>query len=314
MTLHQSSGRWRLGLGLALTTVLLWGILPIALEVILPVVDVQTLTWFRFLMSYGLMTIYLAMRGESQDWHHLRSSRLDLLAIATLSLAANYLFFLKGLQATSPTNAQVIVQMAPVLMGLGGLAIFKERYTVRQWLGLAILTLGMMLFFNDQLQALINTSDQYLMGSGFIGIAAAIWAFYALAQKQLLQQLSSPVIMWLIYGGSALLFTPTAAPAQLLTLTPLQWGMLLFSGFNTFLAYGAFAEALEHWEASRVSAVLSLTPIVTLISVSSAALLFPTLIAAERITSLGILGACLVVFGSSGIALGQRSQPSRMKK
>jgi drug/metabolite transporter (DMT)-like permease len=264
------------------------------------------------LMSYGLMTIYLAIRGESQDWQNLRSARLDLLAIATLSLAANYLFFLKGLQATSPTNAQVIVQMAPVLMGLGGLVIFKERYTVRQWVGLAILTLGMALFFNDQLQALINTSHQYLLGSGFIGIAAAIWAFYALAQKQLLQQLSSPVIMWLIYGGSALLFTPTATPTQLLTLTPLQWGMLLFSGFNTFLAYGAFAEALEHWEASRVSAVLSLTPIVTLISVSSASMLFPMLIAAERITGLGVLGALLVVLGSSGIALGRRSNPSRL--
>jgi drug/metabolite transporter (DMT)-like permease len=81
--------------------------------------------------------------------------------------------------------------------------------------------------------------------------------------------------------------------------------MLLFCGLNTLIAYGAFAEALEHWEASRVSAVLALTPIVTLISVWAVSLLVPTLIAPEHLTILGVLGAVLVVAGSSAIALGK---------
>jgi drug/metabolite transporter (DMT)-like permease len=114
------------------------------------------------------------------------------------------------------------------------------------------------------------------------------------------------VIMLVIYGGSTLLFTPFVAPDTLNTLTPLQWGMLLFSAFNTFLAYGAFAEALDHWEASRVSAVLSTTPIVTLSSVVAVSLLLPNLMVPEPITGLAVLGAGLVVFGSLGIALGRR--------
>lgn len=311
MQLHQSSGRWRLGLSLALVTVCLWGVLPIALKVALQAVDVYTVTWFRFLVSFWLLAIYLGLRGElGTGRRKLGKARLDLLAIATLFLAANYLFYLKGLQDTSPSNAQVIIQLAPVMMGIGGLIIFKERYTRQQWLALGTLLLGMLLFFNEQLRHLVTAPTQFLWGSIYIVIAAAVWAVYALAQKQLLQQVPSSMIMLVIYGGGALLFAPFTSPESLQTLTPLQWGMLLFSALNTFIAYGAFAEALDHWEASKVSAVLSTTPIVTLSSVFVVSLLFPTLIAPEPITFLAVIGAFFVVVGSLGIAIGRRASPS----
>lgn len=306
MALHQSSGRWRLGFSLAMVTASLWGVLPIALKVVLQAVDVYTVIWFRFLVSFGVLAVFLTAQGQS-PLPKLRSARLDLLAIATLFLALNYFFFMQGLHQTSPTNSQVIIQTAPVFFGIGALWIFKERYTLPQWAGLGVLTLGMTLFFNDQLRALTTASTRYLVGTGILVLAAAVWAVYALAQKQLLQQLSSPTIMLVIYGGSALLFTPLASPGQLLTLTPLQWGMLIFSAFNTVLAYGAFAEALDHWEASRVSAVLSMTPIVTLASVTFGAAIAPDIVAREPLTSLGVLGALCVVLGSLAIALGQRS-------
>jgi drug/metabolite transporter (DMT)-like permease len=311
MALHQSSGRWKLGLALALTTASLWGILPIALKVVLQVMDVYTVTWFRFLVSFGLLAGVLFSRGDFPSWQKVRSARLDLLGIATLFLAANYLLYLTGLDETSPTNSQVIIQLAPVMMGLGALAIFRERYTLSQWMGLSILTLGLLLFFNDQLQVLVNASTQYLIGSGILVLAALTWSVYALAQKQLLQHLSSSTIMLVIYGGSALLFSPAAHPQQLLTLTPLQWGMLIFSGLNTFVAYGAFAEALDHWEASKVSAVLSLTPIITLTSIIAVSALLPTLLEPEHITAIGILGAVLVVCGSLSISLGKHQTGDR---
>lgn len=306
MPLHQNSGRWRLGLGLALVTVSLWGVLPIALTVALQAVDTYTVTWFRFLVSFLLLAAFLGNRGQLPNWRKLKAARLELLAIATIFLAINYLLFLFGLVNTSPTNSQVIIQLAPAFMGLGALAIFKERYTRSQWLGLGLLTAGMSLFFNDQLRALAIASPHYLLGTGILVLAAAAWAVYALVQKQLLQHLSSAAIMLVIYGGSTLLFAPFSSPNQLLTLTPLQWGMLIFAALNTLVAYGAFAEALDHWEASRVSAVLSLTPVVTLASVSAVGLLFPTLIKAEQISVLGLFGAMLVVAGSFSIALGQR--------
>lgn len=306
MPLHISSGQWRLGLALSLLTSFLWGILPIALTVTLQALDVYTITWFRFIVAFGLLAIYLAQRQQLPTIEKLRTSSFKLLAIATIFLGLNYLLFLQGLAQTSPSNSQVLIQLAGVLFGLGGIFVFKERYTLRQWLGMAVLSLGFTLFFNEQLQVLVTTADEYLLGSSLTVLAALVWAVYALAQKQLLRTLSSANIMLVIYGGCALMFMPFAAPQTLLALSPLQWGMLIFCGLNTLVAYGAFAEALAHWEASRVSAVLALTPLVTLGSVWLVSSLLPSLIAPEQITGLGLAGAIMVVMGSMAIALGKQ--------
>ena len=307
MPLHQSSGRWRLGLALSLLTVLLWGVLPIALKIMLQVLDVYTLTWFRFAIAFGLLAIYLALRRKLPTLQQLRSTSLGLLAIATIFLAVNYLLFLQGLALTSANNAEVLIQLAPVLFGLGAIAIFKERYTLRQWAGMAVLVLGFVLFFNEQLRTLITGASNYLIGSSLIIIAAAAWAIYALAQKQLLQQLSSANVMLIIFGGCALMFSPVAAPQKIFTMSPLHLATLLFCGLNTLVAYGAFAEALENWEASRVSAVISLAPLCTLVAVEVVSSVMPNLIAPEPLTILGIVGAILVVAGCMAIALGRRS-------
>ncbi|MGB5963080.1 MAG: DMT family transporter [Coleofasciculaceae cyanobacterium] len=305
MTLHQTSGRWRLGLYLSLTAVFLWGILPIALSVVLEVLDVYTVTWFRFGMAFVLLFIYLASRKQLPKLAQLRSASLGLLAIATLFLGGNYLLFLKGLLLTSPTTAEVIIQLAPILLSMGALVIFKERYTLPQWLGLSILSLGFAVYFHEQLKPVITAPTNYLLGNACLILGAVAWAIYALAQKQLLHKLASTTIMLVIYGGCGLLFTPLAKPQMLLFLSPLQWGMLLFSGLNTLVAYGAFAEALDHWEASRVSAITALTPLVTLVSVWAVSVLTPTLIAPEHLSLLGIVGALLVVAGSVTIAIGK---------
>lgn len=304
--MHKTSGRWQFGLFLSLVTVILWGVLPISLSITLQGLDVYTLTWFRFLVSFCLLAIYLKSRGNLPSISLLRSTSPKLVSIATIFLAINYILFVKGLAMTTPSNAEVLIQLAPILMGLGGLVIFKERYSLLQWIGISILTIGLLLFFNEQLSNLITAKSTYLLGSGLVIVAATAWSIYALAQKQLLQSLSSTHIMLIIYGGCALIFTLFASPTRIFTLNLLQSGMLLFCALNTLIAYGAFAEALQHWEASRVSAVLALTPLVTLLSSWLVSEISPNLIPVEHFTTLGIIGAILVVCSSTAIALGKR--------
>ncbi|HBL10977.1 MAG TPA: EamA family transporter [Cyanobacteria bacterium UBA11162] len=306
MQLHNTSGRWQLGLTLSLLAVFLWGILPIALTIMLEVLDVYTLTWFRFAIAFALLAIYLTARQQLPNPQTLYSTSLKLLAIATLFLGLNYLFYLQGLAQTSPTNAQVFIQLAPVLFGVGALAVFKERYTYKQWLGLGILTLGFALFFHEKLKTVLTSQSTYLLGNCIIILGAIAWAIYALAQKQLLQKFPSSSIMLIIYGGCMLLFTPFSAPQILFTLSPYHLSILLFCGLNTLIAYGALAEALDHWEASRVSAVLALTPIVTVISIWAVSWLTPTLIPPDHLTLLGGFGAILVMIGSMAVALGKK--------
>jgi len=96
-------------------------------------------------------------------------------------------------------------------------------------------------------------------------------------------------------------------PGRLLQLDSLHWALLLYCALNTLVAYGAFAEALAHWEASRVSAILATTPLLCLGAVFAVNALWPQSLAPERVTLVGVVGAGLVVLGSALASLmGQR--------
>ena len=81
------------------------------------------------------------------------------------------------------------------------------------------------------------------------------------------------------------------------------YALLLFCALNTLVAYGAFAEALAHWEASRVSAILATTPLLCLGTVAAVHAAWPASVASEQVTTLGYAGAALVVLGSSVTSL-----------
>ena len=307
MTIHKISGRWRLGLGLSILATVLWGILPIALKAILIALDVYTITWFRFSVAFGVLGAYLALRGQLPDRRKLQDGNtLLFLAAATAFLGIHYLLFLQGIALTSPANAELLGQLSLVLIGLGGLIIFKERYTPNQWAGLTVFTLGFILFFHEKLNTVISAQRIYLLGNITLIAGELTMASYALINKKLLSRLASTNIMVVIYGGCAILFAPLATPEKLLTLSPVQWAILIFCSFNTLLAFGSFAEALAHWQASRVSAVVASAPIITVIFVSVLSSLAPTLVAPERLTLLALFGAFLVVAGSAAIALGEK--------
>jgi drug/metabolite transporter (DMT)-like permease len=286
----------------------LWGILPIALDIVLNVMDVYTITGARFVIAFVLLALYLGSRNRLPQRKQLLETSWKLLAIATVFLGLNYGFFLSGLKLTSPTNVEVIMQLAPVIFGLSALAIFNERYSRVQWAGLGVFTLGMALFFHEQLQIFWAAAGTLMLGNLVIACAAISWAIYALAQKQLLNTLSSMSVMLLIYGGCSLLYLPMWDWSVFTVLTWQQWGVLFFCGVNTLIAYCAFSESLEHLEASRASAVVSLTPLVTIAAMEILNLWMPEWITPEHLTPLSILGALLVVGGSVAIAIGNRKK------
>jgi drug/metabolite transporter (DMT)-like permease len=306
MEMHRTTGNWKLGLGLSLITVVLWGLVPVALAIVLKKLDTYTINWFRFLTAFILLGCHLATQNNLPTVAQLKSIPIYLWAIAIIGLMGNYIFFVMGLKATSPSHAEVLIQLAGVFLSLGGLIIFKERYTRYQWLGVGILFAGFIGFFSEQLKVIATgMSQQYINGSFMLVIAALTWVMYALVQKQLLTKLDSAHIMWVIYGACGFLFWMVAKPQTLIQLNTIEWIALIFCGLNTVIAYGAFAESLQHWEASRVSAILSLAPIFTIVSMSITATIAPGLVAPEHITIWGLSGAILVVAGSMSISLGK---------
>lgn len=304
---HQSTGRWKLGLTLALLTCGFWATLPVALKISLEVLDPVTLTWFRFLCAAVFTAALLALRPQSRSFKGLGGARWGLLALAGLGLLGNYLLYLLGLKFTSPANAQLLIQAAPLLMALGGIYWFRESISLGQVAGFACILFGLGAFFMDQHQR--AGSPDYHWGAGLILLGALSWAIYALLQKQLLTRLSSQQIMFVMYCFSALALLPWAQLGTLWHMPiDLAHGLALaYCAINTIGAYGAFAEAMEHWEASRVSAVLATTPILTLLTVAVMAPAFPQYLQPEQLSWLGYFGAACVVGGSILASLARRT-------
>jgi len=264
-----------------------------------------TIVWFRLTAAALTLGLLLRLRGALPDFGFLRGRLLALLAIAAVSFTLNNLIFLLGLKFTTPEASQVVIQLAPLFLLLGGVALFGERFTGWQWAGLATLLAGMALFFNQRLRGLSEGGEGYFFGIALIVLAAALWAVYALSQKQMLNTFSSMGSMWLIYAVSCLLSLPFARPSEAASLDTTGWLLLAFCCINTVFSYGCFTEALVHWEASRASAVVCTTPLLTFAVVALAAKLFPGSVAPEPLNWISLVGAACVVAGSILAAVGR---------
>ncbi|WP_337843505.1 DMT family transporter [Rheinheimera sp.] len=298
--MHQSSGRVWLGFSLALVTAVLWGILPLALKWLLSDLTAASVTWIRFLVAAMLVSLMLV--ANKQLHFKLTIKGWCLLAVAASGLLLNYILYLSGLSYLSAETAQVLIQLAPFLMMMGAVFIFKEPLLLWQKFGAGVLLVGLLLFFNDRLLALLLEASEQSFGLLLVLVAAFSWAAYALAQKQLLIQLKSQQVMWLIYLTGAISFLPATEFSGFSQLSTWQWAVLAFCCMNTVIAYGAFAEALQHWQASNVSAVLAITPLLTIAFAQLLSLYTPAIVT-EDLNAAAWFGAVLVVLGSAMTAL-----------
>jgi len=282
----------------------MWGVLPIALTGVMATLDPITTTFFRFSLAAVLLTPYLILRRRLPNRRKLLSPKqLVMLLAAGLLLTSNYALYILGLEKTTPEAAQVMIQLAPMLLLLAGLWIFKEQFSKAQWLGFATFVSGLLLFFNHHLAELFISFNDYGVGLLMIIVAAVCWTGYAVIQKFLLMEFNSEETMLVFYWIGALAFLPFTDFTPLPELSSLQWGLLAFCGLNTLIAYGSFAEALVHMEASRVSAVIALTPLLTVAIVQ----LIPMQgIVAESLQATSLIGALMVVCGSITTAVAKK--------
>ncbi|MBV1839967.1 DMT family transporter [Photobacterium ganghwense] len=294
------------GISLALVTAVFWGALPIAMKQAVEVMDPFTIVWYRFMAASLGLGLWLGFRRQLPAVSRVGASVGGLLVLASIGLAGNFVLFNSALEYLSPPVVQVIIQLAPVLLLLSSAWIFKEALGLHQIIGVIGLLAGLLLFFNERLAELFTSLSSYTTGVLLAVAAALIWVVYALAQKSMLKYYTSPQILLMIYLICALMLTPLASPVQLQLMDSRQLGMLVFCCLNTLVGYGAFAEAMARWQASKVSAVITLTPLFTIIFVDLASLIWPDHVAPAALNTLGYIGAFVVVGGAMFSAIGHR--------
>lgn len=295
----------RKALLLCLMAILAWGSLPLALKICLKAVDPITVTLVRFAVA-GCITLIWQRRRISSGFLSLRG-HLRLLLVGGFALSANHLLYVWGLRFSTAGNAQLFIQLAPLLFGLVSVLLFKESFSQKRGGGVVLLVVGLGLYFLENLQLLAANVEDYLLGCLLLVLAAVTWVVYACCQKVLNPKLGPATVTAFFYVLATLSLAPLSNPSSIRGLDTIGMVALLYCGINTLVAYGAFAAAIDCWDSSRVSATLSLVPICTMVLVEVFSRLTPAYVAAEQTSALALFGALLVVFGSALAALGEPS-------
>lgn len=268
--------------------------------------DASTITWYRFMFAATFVFSVLAMQRGLPKLNRIPSKSVGILLLAATALIVNYVANVEGLEYVNPETVQVVMQIAPFLLMVGGIVFYKERFNAIEILGACLLISGLALFFNQRLDLLFSELNSFSTGIFLIVFAAVAWAGYALLQKVLLRVLTAKQLTLLLYCIGIMVLLPFTSLNSLLQMNTLQLLALLFCCVNTIIAYGAFTEALNVWNASKVSAVIATAPVFTFISMLVAERLLPEFFQLSDLDGFSYMGAACVVFGSILTALAKQ--------
>ena len=294
------------GIIYAAITALFWGVLAIALKVIDDDIEPATIVWFRFLLAFLILAAWQAKKNPGSFKLMIKPPLL--LIIATVTLSWNYIGFMMGIHYTTPSNAQLFIQTGPILLALGGIVFFKEKITRLQVIGFAIAIAGMAFFYRDQLVAFFDVQQKYNLGVFYLLTAAVTWAIYALLQKKLVDKFDIQSLNLFIFGLPILLFLPFINLSSLQNLSLITWLILIFVGLNTLFSYTFLSKALQLTEASKVSIIIILNPIITFVSMAVFTWMNVKWIEHERFSVITYIGAFLVIAGAILVAKKQKKR------
>lgn len=284
------------GILFACTTALLWGFLAIFLKLAVQKVEPQTIVWFRFTTAFSVLFV----------WHLIKKpSELKILVkppiwliIAALGLAWNYIGYMQAVNYTSPSNAQLIAQLGPVLLTIAGLLFFNEKLRRIQLVGFILAAIGFGIFYSQQLQQMLGQKGTYNTGVLFAISAAVSWVAYAVMQKKLVLKYSTDTLNLFLFGFPAIAYLPFVNFSNFSGLSFGWWVLMIFLGLNTLIAYGSLALALKYTQANKVSIILLLNPTITFVTMAILTSMEVSWIQGERFTALSLGGAFTILFGA----------------
>jgi drug/metabolite transporter (DMT)-like permease len=286
----------RKGLLYALFTASLWGFMAIALKVAVAGLSPVTVVWFRFVIAFTVLALWTLI-FRRKDFRIYRRPPV-LLFLAAIFLGFNYLGFISGIRYISPSSSQVFIQAAPVGFALSGILIFREHVNWKHITGFILVICGILLFYSEQIGELAGTDRHFTTGMLLVLGGGLSWAVFATLQKGLVTRYSPNQLNLFIYGFCALLLAPLSQFSKFSGLQGWNWILLFYLGLNTVLAYGSLGLAIKYTEATRVSVVITLNPVITFVTMAVLSRMHVAWIEPESFSILSLIGALTVLSGA----------------
>jgi drug/metabolite transporter (DMT)-like permease len=285
-----------------LAAVAFWGVSFVATKSLVAQISPWTLTFARSALGAFVLAAILAIRRRPGSLP--RESLMPLAAMGFVGVAFHQVLQAFALTLTSAVHAGWLIGLIPIWAALFSAAILGERFGHAKVAGLILGFFGAALVITrgrigGGLLKLPSTRGDLLLLASTVN-----WSLYSVLGNRTLKRIG-PVRATagaMGFGGLMLLpmFLARAGWQELVRLSPVGWGALLFLGiFCSGLGYLFWYGALARIEASRVAAFLYLEPLVTLLAA--------VFLLGERVSATTALGGVLVL---AGVFLVQRSGPA----
>lgn len=210
----------------------------------------------RFLFAGSVMLAFLLLRG------HRLPSRQELRGAAILGVlmpAIGNGFVTLAEKQVSSGVAALVVATVPLFTVLFGRFCFGLRATRREWAGIALGMLGMLVL---NLGSNLRASP---MGAFWLLFASAGWALGSAWSRVIVQPKGPMGSAWMmIFGGLALLLGSTVVGEQLAAAPSWQgWAAITYlSIFGSMLAYSAYLHLLKTVSPAAATSYAYVNPII----------------------------------------------------
>lgn len=285
------------GHGLALATVLIWGVTFVSTKVLLEGCSPIEILFFRFALGFAALWAIRPRLLRVAGW------RDELLFVAAGACGVTLYFLMENIALvyTTASNVGVIVAVAPLFTGLIASLVLREGTLGRRFfLGFALAIAGIALIsFVGGAPAPADAADAG--GLGLVGcllalLAAIVWAVYSNISKRISARGYGTVLATrrTFFWGLAFMLPclPLLGfdPDWSFILTPLALGNLVFLGLGaSALCYVMWNTAVRELGPVKTTAYIYLVPVVTI--ATSVAIL------GEPLTPAIVAGALLTIAG-----------------
>ncbi|MFZ1238860.1 MAG: EamA family transporter [Anaerolineae bacterium] len=247
---------------------------------------IKLLTWEPLAILGGRsivagIVIWFSLRRR--DVHVTRFTRWQV--VGALSYVGTQLMFITATKLTTAANAIFLQYTAPIYVLLLGWWLLKERPRRGDWIAMAVIFSGLLLFLGDDLTL------QGLHGNVLAILSGVLLAVTTLVTRG--EKRGTPAATFLL---GCLIGAVIGLPALLqATFSPLNLGMIVFLGaVQMGLPLILYSAAIRHVRALEASLILTLEPVLNP--------LWVFLVIGEAPGQLALAGAALVVLALTGRA------------
>ncbi len=207
-------------------------------------------------------------------------------------VAINMLFFLKGVELTTPIHASAIITITPVIILILSSIVLKEKVTALKIIGVTLAFSGALVLtlFGDS----EREGDNILLGNTFIFLNSIFYSIYIILIKQLTAKYHPfTFIKWLFLFGFFMVLPfgyNELQEVQWQSFTPyITFSVLFVVVGATFGTYLFNPIALNKLKASTVGVFIYLQPVI--------AGLFAIIMGADSIDTLKVIAMVLIFSG-----------------